>query len=332
MTMIVDLRSDTVTRPTPAMRAAMAAAEVGDDLAGEDPTVNRLQSLAAAMLGTDAALYVPSGTMANQLAIRALTRPGTDVLCPPRAHVFCYEDAGAARNAGVQMRPVAWSELDAALAGRHHHLPAVSLVVVENSYMPESGMPVPANVVAAVASSAHAAGASVHCDGASIFNAAIAIGVDVRELVAPCDTVMFCSSKGLGAPIGSLLCGPRDVIDAARNDRHRLGGGWRQAGIVAAAAIVALETMVTRLADDHARARAFAEAIAARWPGAVVVDDVRTNIVCAATHALPDGFVAVLADHGVLGGTIDVHTTRFVFHADIDDAHLAYAVAALDRL
>jgi threonine aldolase len=330
--MLVDLRSDTITRPTPAMRAAMADAEVGDDLAGEDPTVNRLQSLAAAMLGKEDALYVPTGTMANQLAIRALTRPGTEVLCQPRAHVFCYEDAGAARNAGAQMRPIAWSDLDGALAGSQHHLPVVSLLVIENSYMPESGMPIAPNLVGAVAGTARAAGASVHCDGARIFNASIALGIDVQELVAPCDTVMFCLSKGLGAPIGSLLCGPRDVVARARADKHRLGGGWRQAGIVAAAGIVALETMVTRLADDHARARAFAEGLAARWPGSVVTDAVRTNIVCAATHALPEGFIDALAQHDVLGGTIDARTTRFVFHADVDDAQLAHAIAALDRL
>src|SRR3954468_171798 len=154
--MLVDLRSDTVTRPTPAMRAAMADAEVGDDLAGEDPTVNRLQSLAAALLGTEAALYVPTGTMANQLAIRAHTRPGTDVVCAPRAHVFCYEDAGAARNAGVQMRPIAdWSQLEPTLEGARHHLPVVSLVTLENTYMPEHGRPLAVEEVTAVATTAH---------------------------------------------------------------------------------------------------------------------------------------------------------------------------------
>jgi threonine aldolase len=330
-TTLVDLRSDTVTKPTRAMRAAMAEAEVGDDLAGEDPTVNRLQSLAAALLGKEAALYVPSGTMANQLALRALTRPGTDVLCAPRAHTYCYEDAGAARNVAVQMRPISWSELDSALAGSTHHLPPVSLVTIENTYMAQSGAPMSVPVVEAVASTAHAAGVPVHCDGARIFNAAIALGVEPSVLVAPCDTVMFCLSKGLGAPIGSLLCGPTDVIDRARAERHRIGGGWRQAGIVAAAGIVALETMVERLADDHARARSFAEALAAHWPGSVEPAEVRTNIVCAATHALAPELLAVLAADGVLAGTIDAHTTRFVFHADVDDAGLAHARAALDR-
>jgi len=328
----VDLRSDTVTRPSAAMRRAMADAEVGDDLEGEDPTVNRLQALAAALLGTEAALYVPTGTMANQLAIRALARPGTDVLCAPRAHTYCYEDAGSARNAGVQMRPIAWSELESALAGPSHHLPEISLLTIENTYMAQSGAPMAVEVVTAVAGEAHAARVPVHCDGARLFNAAIALGVEPRALVAPCDTVMFCLSKGLGAPIGSVLCGPVDVIERARDDKHRLGGGWRQAGIVAAAGIVALETMVERLAEDHERAFAFAAALDTRWPGCVDLDHIRTNIVCAATHALPPSILDDLAREQVLAGTIDAHTTRFVFHADVDDDGLARAVAALDRV
>src|SRR4051794_3826315 len=287
--MMVDLRSDTVTRPTAAMRAAMADAEVGDDLAGEDPTVNRLQSLAAALLGTEAALYVPTGTMANQLAIRAHTRPGTDVVCAPRAHVFCYEDAGAARNAGVQMRPISdWSQLAPVIEGSRHHLPVVSLVTVENTYMPEHGRPLSVDAMRSVVDTAHHYGLPVHCDGARIWNAAVALGVSPAQLVAGCDSTMFCLSKGLAAPIGSLLCGSTDFIAAARADKHRLGGGWRQAGIMAAAGIVALETMVDRLADDHERARRFASALGERWPAALDASAVHTNIVCADSRELPD--------------------------------------------
>ncbi len=315
------------------MRAAMADAEVGDDLAGEDPTVNRLQSLAASLMGTEAALYVATGTMANQLAIRAHTRPGTEVVCAPRSHVYCYEDAGAARNAGVQMRPLDdWSALPAALEASQHHLPEVSLVAVENTLMAEQGQPLTADEVGSIAAVARANGVPVHCDGARIWNAAIALGVAPKVLVAECDSVMFCLSKGLAAPIGSVLCGSAGFIAAARADKHRLGGGWRQAGIVAAAGIVALETMVERLADDHDRAHEFAAALAARWPGSVDPALVRTNIVCADLGCLPKAMVVKLEALGVLCGTIDPSTVRWIFHHDIDDAGLAHAIAVLDAL
>jgi threonine aldolase len=331
--MPVDLRSDTVTSPTAAMRAAMAEAEVGDDLSGEDPTVNRLQSLAAALLGTEAALYVPTGVMANQLAIRAHTRPGTEVVCAPRAHVYAYEDGGAARNAGVQMRPIdQWSQLAHAIEGAHHHLPAVSLVSIENTYMPEQGRPLAASEVQTIVDTAHRYGVPVHCDGARIWNASIALGVSPSALIGDCDSVMFCLSKGLSAPIGSVLCGSVDFIDAARADKHRLGGGWRQAGIVAAAGVVALETMVDRLADDHSRAHRFATAVASHWPAALDADTVRTNIVCGDLRELPDGIVARLADHQVLCGTIDPVTVRWAFHKDVDDTGLERALGALDAI
>lgn len=335
----VDLRSDTVTLPTDVMRAAMAAAEVGDDLAGEDPTVNRLQSLAAALLGKEAALFVPTGTMANQLALRALAPAGTEVICGARAHVYCYEDAGAARNAGVQMRPVPDpggaidpSDVRRAAQGSSHHLPVASVLVVENSVMAASGRPVPAAEVAALAAVAHEYGLRVHCDGARLWNSAIALGEAPAELVAPCDTVMFCLSKGLAAPVGSLLCGPSDLIARARADRHRLGGGWRQAGFLAAAGIVALETMVERLSDDHRRARTLAEAIARRRPDAVDPAVVQTNIVCARLDAFGSDAVARLAERGVLADTIDPETIRFVLHHGVDDEAVTRAVAALDAL
>lgn len=327
----VDLRSDTVTRPTPAMRAAMADAEVGDDLSGEDPTVNRLQSLAAALLGTERALYVPTGTMANQLALRALGRPGTEVVCAERAHVYCYEDAGAARNSGIQMRPVvSWDGLADVLAGAKHHYPDVSVVAIENTMMATSGLPMSAGEVTAIADVANTFNVPVHCDGARLWNAAVALNTSPQELAAPCTTIMFCLSKGLGAPIGSLLCGPRDVIEQARIDKHRLGGGWRQAGIVAAAGIVALETMVDRLAEDHDRALAFAVALNARWPDAVDPNLVRTNIVCADSRALPTSMLAALERQGVFADTIDARTTRFVFHYEVTDDDLTTAIAALD--
>ena len=270
---VVDLRSDTVTTPTPEMRRAMADAEVGDDAYGEDPTVRRLESLAAGLLGKEAALYVPSGTMANQLALRLLARPGTEVLCGERAHVYRYEHAAAATNSAAQLRPLpdadgtlAPADVARAAASQQHHLPAISALFVENTHMPASGRPWRVTELEAVTAVARDAGFAVHCDGARIWNAAIALGTAPSELTAGTDTIMFCLSKGLSAPVGSLLCGPRALITEAREQRARLGGGMRQAGVIAAAGVVALETMVERLADDHARARTLADVLAERVP------------------------------------------------------------------
>src|SRR5213592_341436 len=247
-TMSIELRSDTFTTPTPEMRRAMADAEVGDDEYGEDPTVNRLQALAAGLLGTEAALYVPSGTMANQVAIRVLSRPGTEVLCPARSHVYQYELAASPQNSGVQMHPL-WDVPDgitAAVEGSKDEFPAVSMLVLENTYMAMSGAPTDVDEMRTLVQRGRDGGLRVHVDGAR--------------------TVMFCLSKGLGAPVGSVLCGAADVIAHSRVQRRKLGGGMRQAGVIAAAGIVALETMVERLADDHARAHVLAEALATRWP------------------------------------------------------------------
>ncbi len=330
----VDLRSDTVTTPTAEMRRAMAGAEVGDDVYGEDPTVNRLQSLAASLLGKEAALYVPSGTMANQLAIRVLAPAGTEVLCPDRAHVYRYENAAAPMNNGVQMHPL-WDLPDGvriAIEGVAHHLPRPSLLVIENTYMALSGAPIAAAEMTTLCDIAHAGGLPIHVDGARIWNAAIALGTSPRELVAPVDTVMFCLSKGLGAPVGSLLCGPAAAVEEARAHRSRWGGGMRQAGVIAAAGIVALETMVERLAEDHARARRLADALAERWPGCVDPAGVRTNIVCADLQKLPAGFVAKLEATGVRTGTLDPRTFRLVTHKDVDDAAIDLAIRAFDSL
>jgi threonine aldolase len=330
----IDLRSDTVTTPTAEMRRAMAEAEVGDDVYGEDPTVNRLQSLAASLLGKEAALYVPSGTMANQLAIRVLAASGTEVLCPDRAHVYRYEGAAAPANSGVQMHPL-WDLPDgvrAAIDGVAHHLPQPSLLVIENTYMALSGAPIDAGEMAILCGIARAGGLRVHVDGARIWNAAVALGTAPRELVAPADTVMFCLSKGLGAPVGSVLCGPANVIAQARAYRARFGGGMRQAGVIAAAGVVALETMVERLAEDHARARRLADALASRWPGSVDPETIRTNIVCADLRALPVDFVERLTRLGVHAGTIDPRTVRFVTHKDVDDDAITGTVGAFDEI
>jgi threonine aldolase len=332
----VDLRSDTVTTPTPEMRRAMAEAEVGDDAYGEDPTVRRLESLAAALLGMDAALYVPSGTMANQIALRTLGAPGTEVLCGERAHVYRHERAASAVNAGVQLRPLPDGDgrlhardVEHAVASVAHHLPSISALFLENTCMPASGRPVDVDEMGEVVAAAHAHGLAVHCDGARIWNAAVALRVPPSELVAGCETVMFCLSKGLSAPVGSLLCGDRARIEEARTHRARLGGQMRQAGVIAAAGIVALETMVERLADDHARARRLAEAVAEVFPGSVDPATITTNIVCAAAATLPGDLLEALAAAGVLAGTVDVDTVRFVTHKDVDDAGIDHAIEVL---
>jgi threonine aldolase len=330
----IELRSDTFTTPTPEMRRAMADADVGDDEYGEDPTVNRLQSLAAGILGTEAALYTPSGTMANQLAIRVLSRPGTEVLCPARSHVHQYELAASPQNSGVQMHPL-WDVRDgivAAIEGTTHEFPPVSMLTLENTYMAMSGAPTEPAEMAALVGLARDGGLRVHIDGARIWNAAISTGSTPAELIGGADTVMFCLSKGLGAPVGSILCGSTDVIAEARLQRRRLGGGMRQAGVIAAAGLVALETMVERLADDHARARRLADALAARWPDSVDPATIHTNIVCARLDVLPDRFVDRLAAAGVRAGTIDPRTVRFVTHKDIDDDDIRRAIVAFDEL
>ena len=335
----IDLRSDTVTTPTPEMRRAMADAEVGDDVYGEDPTINRFQDRAAELLGKDAALYVPSGTMANQLALRVLARPGSEVLCAARAHVFRYEAAAAAWNSAVQLHPFPDDDglldvgaLDDTARDAGHHSPDVSLIAIENTHMPTCGRPWRTEEVAAVGAVADAHGIPLYCDGARIWNAAVALGVPARQLVAPAQAVMFCVSKGLGAPVGSVLCGPRDMIREARVHRQRLGGGMRQAGVIAAAGLVALDSMIDRLADDHRRARRLAEAVAEMWPGAVVPDAVKTNMVCAIAERLPRDLLDRLDAEGIRAGTIDTRTVRFATHKDVDDADIERVLKTFERI
>jgi threonine aldolase len=336
MSDVVDLRSDTVTTPTPEMRRAMAEAEVGDDAYGEDPTVNRLQSLAAALLGMDAALFVPSGTMANQLALGLHAPHGTEVLCATRAHVYRYESGGAAANSGIQLRPLDDADgvltpdvIDRSAGDAQYHLPPIAAVSIENTYMPASGRPWRLAELTAAIDAARRHDLAVHIDGARIWNAAVATGVSPADLCAGADTMMFCLSKGLAAPVGSVLCGDRVRIDEARTHRARLGGQMRQAGVIAAAGVVALETMVERLADDHERAQRLAVAVAEVFPGSVDPVTVRTNIVCAAAAALPVDLLDALATEGVLAGTVDVDTVRFVTHKDVDDAGIDHAIDVL---
>ncbi len=331
---LVDLRSDTVTRPTSDMRRAMAEAEVGDDDYGEDPTVRALEEAFAERLAKPAALFVPSGTMANQIAIRLLATAGTAVVAGRRQHVVAYEYGAAARNAAVQFlalddadgmlraADVAWAREASA-----YHQPPVSLVSIENTHMAASGA---LWSLERLEDLAEAAGeVPIHLDGARLFNAEAATGVNASDWAARATTVMCCLSKGLCAPVGSLLAGPEDLITQGRLERKRLGGGMRQAGVLAAPGLLALRDMVERLPDDHARAARLAEAVAERWP-ACGLDParVRTNIVTFA-HANPEKLLSHLRNEGVLAGTVAPRTMRLVTHNDVDDTGLARATAAL---
>jgi threonine aldolase len=332
---LVDLRSDTVTRPTEAMRRAMAAAEVGDDVYREDPTVAALEAAFAERVGKEAALFVPSGTMGNQLALRVLTRPGDLVVAGARQHVVVYENAASARNAEVQLRPVDDGDgtIDAAaiawaLEAADHHQPRVGLVCVENTHMPANGAVWTTDRLAAVAQACRSAELPLHMDGARLWHAEVATGVPMAEYAAAATTVMCCLSKGLCAPVGSLLAGPGDVVERARLERSRLGGGMRQAGVIAAAGLVAMGAMVERLADDHERARGVADAVAKRWPDAIEPDQVTTNIVTF-RHSDPGALLTHLESRGVKAGTIAPQTIRLVTHHDVDDDGVARACAAL---
>ena len=331
---LVDLRSDTVTRPTPAMRRAMAEAEVGDDDYGEDPTVRALEEAFAARVGKPASLFVPSGTMANQVAFRVLAVPGTAVVAGARQHVVAYELGAAARNAGIQFAALDDrdgmldpAQVVAARRGVDFHQPAVSLISIENTHMAASGAPWSLERLAAVVEAAGPV--PIHLDGARLFNAEAATGISAAEWAAPATTVMCCLSKALCAPVGSVLAGAEDVIAQGRLERKRLGGGMRQSGVVAAPGMLALRDMVARLPEDHARAHRLAEAVADRWPGCGLdPSTVRTNIV-AFVHTESEKLLAHLADHGVLAGTIAPDTVRLVTHHDIDDAGIERALGAL---
>jgi threonine aldolase len=330
----VDLRSDTVTTPTAEMRQAMAGAEVGDDVYREDPTVNRLEETFAAVLGKEAALFVPSGTMGNQIALRLLAPPGTMVVCGRRQHVVAYENGAGARNAGVQFHPVDDEDgivrPDAvrwAKEGVDHHLPRPGLVCVENTHMPADGAAWSLAALDALVEATRPL--PIHMDGARLFNATVATGVAPADYARRADTVMSCLSKGLCAPVGSLLAGSSALMDEARILRSGLGGGMRQAGILAAAGLVALDRMVERLAEDHRRARRLAEVVAERWPESGCQPERVTTNVVTFSHPQPDSLLAGLADKGIRAGTIAPRVVRLVTHKDIDDDGLDRALAAL---
>jgi len=330
-----DLRSDTVTRPTPAMREAMACAEVGDDVFGEDPNVTALEAEAAAVLGKPAALFVPSGTMGNQICLGTLTRPGEEVIAEASAHVLLNEAGAAARLWGCQITTVTgtrglprMSEVQAALRTPDIHHPRTAVLSLENTHNYAGGAVLPLAEITALAAFAHANGLAVHMDGARLFNAVVASGLPAARIVADVDMLSVCLSKGLGAPVGSIVAGSSEHIATARRLRKLLGGGMRQAGVLAAAGRIALAEGPALLAADHRRARALAEALA-ELPGCELdPGGVETNIVFVNTRGDANDVQRRLEEHGVGTFALGPRRLRFVFHRDAGDDTLAAAVAA----
>jgi threonine aldolase len=331
---MIDLRSDTVTQPTPEMRRAMAEAEVGDDVFGEDPTVNRLEALAAGRMGKEAALFVASGTMANLVSALTHCQRGAEMVLGTDAHIFVNEVGGVAALGGIQVKAIpndSRGKLDPetveqAIRPDGLHFPSTGLVCMENTHNRGSGAAFTAQEMGTVTEVAHAHGVPVHLDGARIFNAAIALGVSPSSLAAQADTLNFCLSKGLSCPVGSVVCGSAEFIARARKTRKMVGGGMRQAGVLAAAGIVALEHMVDRLAEDHNNANRLAQGLA-QLPG-VVIDpsQVQTNIVIVEMVEMPPlEFISALKERGILANYNLGRRVRFVTHhginaEDIDEA------------
>lgn len=327
MEAIIDLRSDTVTKPTAEMRAAMAEALVGDDVYMEDPTVNRLQERAAEIFEREAALFVPSGTMGNQIAVRVHTRPGQEVITELHSHVYNYEMAAMAAISGVLARPVpapggilSWDLIRGSIAPQLYYRAQTGLIALENTHNMAGGTVYTPDQTRDICDQAHNRGLPVHLDGARIFNAAAALATSVAELSRSCDSVMFCLSKGLGAPVGSILTGSREFIDRARSVRKMLGGGMRQVGVLAAAGLIALEKMPARLCQDHENARVLADLLSRIRGLDVDPARVRTNVVIVGLSRT--GFdsgklAALLKSKGVLVGTVDSATIRLLTHLDV---------------
>jgi threonine aldolase len=339
---IIDLRSDTVTRPTPAMRTAMAAAEVGDDVYGEDPTVNRLQSRAAEIFQREAALFVPSGCMGNLLAIMGWTQRSNEVICEQRAHVNLYELASMSAIAGVMPRTVpassgilTWDLIEPLIREKIYYDSQTALVTLENTHNMHGGTVYPTAVAEDICERAHSAGLRVHLDGARIFNAAVALGKSVAEITRKFDSVMFCLSKGLGAPVGSLLVGSHDFIEQAHIRRKMLGGGMRQAGVLAAAGLIALEESPKRLHLDHENAQHLAQGLAAIKGIALDPARIVTNIVILdvrGTNRTAAQICEQLAAKKVLCSATEKYSVRMVTHCDVDRAGIDAALAATAQI
>ena len=336
---MIDLRSDTVTRPTPAMRRAMAEAIVGDDVYGEDPTVNRLEQRAAEILGKQAALFVPTGTMGNTIAVKLHTEPGQEVICDHRAHVLDWELSMTAWFSGCLLRPIVtadgtlrWSDIEPMIRPFGPHCAPTALVHLEHPHNMGGGTLYPQPELDSICDRAHARGLKVHMDGARIFNAAAAGGQSPARMAAGADSVMFCLSKGLAAPVGSMLAGTEEAMARGRLYRKRLGGGMRQAGVLAAAGLIALDEMPARLAEDHANARLIAEAIHGVKGIEIDPSGIRTNIVIfdiASTGMTLVDFTARIEERGVLVSSAGATLVRVVTHLDVSREDCARAAAAI---
>ncbi len=336
----IDLRSDTVTKPTPEMREAMAKAEVGDDVYGDDPTVNRLQEMAAEMTGHEAGLFVASGTMGNLAAVLAHCQRGDEVILGREAHTYRYEAGGISVLGGVHScqlpnQPdgsIALDDIEAAIRADDPHQPISRLIMLENTHNRCGGTYQSVEYTRQVVDFAHTRGLKVHLDGARVFNATVALGVPVKDLTAPVDSVTFCLSKGLSAPVGSVLCGSKEFIKKAHRARKLLGGGMRQAGVLAAAGIVALEKMASRLGEDHARARTLAEGLSENRGLILDAGTPATNMVFMnLAEAVPLSAAEVadkMKERGVLVGVSGARRFRLVTHCWVDDASVEQAVAA----
>ncbi|HEX2294337.1 MAG TPA: GntG family PLP-dependent aldolase [Actinomycetota bacterium] len=339
---MIDLRSDTVTRPTPEMRRAMAEAEVGDDVFGDDPTVNELQELVAGMLGKEAGLYVPTGSMGNQVSLGSMARPGDEVVCESGAHFLHYEGGSVAACLGLVARPlpgvngvISESQVAAAVRPGSEHNPRTAVVAIENTHNSAGGRIFPLETARRIAATCRTKGVGVHLDGARLFNAQASTGTSAAEWAACADTVSVCFSKGLGAPIGSMVVSTRDRIAEARRLRKRLGGGMRQVGVIAAAARVAITTGVERLAEDHANARRLAEGIAEIHPDAVDIDAVETNMVY--VDLRPFGMpgprvVEEMRKEGVITIALADTTMRLVLHRDVSAEDVETALKAFRKV
>ena len=332
---MIDLRSDTVTRPTEAMRRAMAGAEVGDDVFGEDLTINRLEEYVAELLGKEAAIYAPSGTMTNQIGVFVHTGRGNEVLMHEKAHIFNYEAGAPALLSGVQIRPLPGERgkvspdiLRAGIRPENVHFPRPRLLCLENTHNVAGGKVFPLSDFAAVAEAAREKGLKVHLDGARLFNAAAATGIPAREWCEHADTVSVCSSKGLGAPVGSLLAGDEAAIHEARRARKAFGGGMRQAGIIAAAALHAFEHHRERLVEDHERASKLAEGLA---DAGYAVEPPETNIVLVEAER-PEELLQALGREGVLATLGGAGTVRLCTHLDVDDSDIEDAIRAASKV
>lgn len=334
----IDLRSDTVTRPTPEMRRAMAEAEVGDDVYGEDPTVNRLEAKAAEIAGKEAALFVPTGTMGNTIAIKLHTEHGQEVICDHRSHILNYELAMMSWFAGCIARPIVtsngiltWRDIHSQIRPLGPHWAPTGLVEVENTHNMGGGTCYPSGTLAEIYEEAHKLGLPVHMDGARVFNAAEAQGTTVARIAASADTIMFCLSKGLGAPAGSMLAGPKALIDKGRLYRKRLGGGMRQAGVLAAAGLVALEKMPANLAADHDNAKQMARELE-KIPGIIVETEPETNIVFFDVTGLrrtASDFSQGLKKRSVLIDANNAKRLRLLTHSDVNSQDCAAAARAI---